>query len=271
MFHRLQQNALKQHRSFTRPGRTENVSLHPSWLRNQLSVQDGLCECKDVSVAPPHFAFPFPRELRRLPTEKCVLHGARVHEFDKSIAESVAVCMWSGVWLDTFATEVLAKVLGAKAAAEEKRRGQSCAEVAEKDRQAPHGESCGASSSFGGEEEGFWLKVMVILHQQGFELFSQAGADVILAHKCVSEAIGFAGACRARPLMRMGVTPAAAAYGFVCLAGKMHWPQDTRANGLASLVHMRAWWGSALRIPPEKRLAVRSLCEKLALEGGFAP
>ena len=281
---RLREITRQQQRAFLRPCRTENVRLHPCWLRNQLSVQEILRGRTDIRIAQPQFAFPLARFLRRLPTNDCVLYGARMQDLGTTTAASVAVCLWSGAWAPSLAAEVLQRVQEMKAAATDAARphGESCGEVVEAERPARHGESCGSSGSSapvartGGEgsasgEDALLIQVVRILHQQGFDLFSQAGADLILAHRCVAAAIGFAIACNAGALANLGFSAPALAYGFVCAGAKAHWPQDTLANGLASLKHLRARWGASLAIPDAQRSRVRFECERVSFVGGFVP
>ena len=113
------------------------------------------------------------------------------------------------------------------------------------------------------------LQVVGILHRQGFEAFSQAGADLVLAHMCVSSAIGFASACDTEPPARLRLSAPTVAYGFLCLAAKMHWPEDTLANGLARRALVRQWWGELLKVPPAHRPIARQWCEASSLMGGM--
>lgn len=279
---RLRQITRKQQQAFSRPPRTDNVRLHPSWLVNQLSVQAMLRGRTDIRIAQPKFAFPLARFLRRLPTNDCVLHGTRMNHLGTATAASFAVCLWSSVWAPALAAEVLQGLQEVKAAATDAARphGESCGKVVQAERPARHGEGSGSSDSSApvartvGEgsasgEDVLLIQVVRILHQQGFDLFSQAGADLILAHQCVAAAIGFASACNVGTLANRGFSATALAYGFACAGAKAHWPQDTLANGLASLKHSFAWWGASLDIPDALRSPVRFHCERASLVGGL--
>ena len=265
---RLREVCQRQEKAWLRPSRPDNPRMHPNWLQNQLAVQDLLSKCGGVRIAPPHAAFAMPRYLRRCPAQECILHGTRLQPVGPATASSFALCVWTDVWVEGLGCEVLRQ-----------------AQAAVTESGASHGESCGAEHATahavasctrgGGEGEAqaegaLLIQVVGILHRQGFEAFSQAGADLVLAHKCVSSAIGFANACETGALASLRLSAATVAYGFLCLAVKMHWPQNTLANGLARRELIWQWCGGGgVNAAPAQRQSARRSCEACSLMGGF--
>ena len=75
---RLLEISQRQEKAWLRPSLPDTPRMHPNWLQNQLAVQEILCKCRDVRIAPPHAAFALPRYLRRGPGEECVPHDTRL-------------------------------------------------------------------------------------------------------------------------------------------------------------------------------------------------
>ena len=232
---RLHRNTRDQQDVWSRLAVPANRRMEPHWLQNQLAVQGFLCGRADVRIAPPKVAFPMPRFLRRVPTTHTTVNGAPVQPVPMATVAASALCLWSGVWDKKLAAQVLEQarvaasqegsVAAAAGAADPESRGGSCGSGAA----VPGGDSRGGSCGSGGAavpgggsrggscgsgqagplqieaaaagEEAF-AETLSMLHQRAFARLAEGGADLVLAHMCVSSAVGFAssgwsGPCRA--------------------------------------------------------------------------
>jgi len=290
---RLEQNTRDQREAWTRDAVPANKRMDSHWLQNQVDVQHILRGRPDVRIAPPRFAFPLPRFLRRLPTACVAINGAAVQPPALATAAASALCLWSGVWKQELAAAVLEQ---AKVAASEEKlaersvgaavgaavpecgsRGGSCASGSAAD---PGGGSRGGSCGPGqagreqleaaaADEEAF-AETLSILHHRAFALLAEGGADLVLAHLCISSAIGFASSCWSAAWSRLHLSAPAMAYGCLCMAAKLHWLKDTGANGLACQAFLWESWGEALQIAIGDRQGVRQRCEAACLVAGFS-
>jgi hypothetical protein len=238
------------------------------WLANQLALQELLVGRSDARLADPAVAFPFPRVLLRCPFDRDTQHGIRVAPVHIATAQSAAVCLWTGVWSPPLSAQILNL-------SQQARRAQS--EVAG---EAGHGASCGApfgasatsSGSLPAPQQAVELLVetLSVLQRGGLAAFQMAGADLVLAHTALASALGLA--CQSMPHGfaggRWGAQPMA--YGFLCLAAKLHWPRVDEANGLGSLAFVWESWGALLQVLPDDRQQVRAWCETVCISGPAA-
>jgi hypothetical protein len=238
------------------------------WLANQLAVQELLVGRRDARLADPAVAFPFPRVLLRCPIERDTQHGIRVFPVHIATAQSAAVCLWTGVWSPTLSAQILSL-------SQQARRAQS-----EAAGEAGHGESCGAPRVAGAASSRsptapqqavqLLVETLSVLQRAGLAAFQLAGADVVLAHMAIASALGLASRSMPRGFARCRWGAQPMAYGFLCLAAKMHWPRVDEANGLGSMAYVWEAWGVLLEVPPDDRQQVRAWCETVCMSGPAA-
>ena len=263
--------------AWERDSHAGNPRYTREWLQHQLATVKVLRGRVDARMAPPHVAYPMPRALRKCPERPATMWGMRVSPVGSATAQSAAVCLWSSVWPDELAGEVLrlAQAAVAREAATPRRKahGASCGE-GRSGGPASSSSAGGAAAAGATEAEAAeaavaakMLDTVSNIEKHGMAALSLAGADLVLAHRCLGDAIGFASNSPRAVFSDARFGGPALAYGFLCLAARMHWPADTTANGLAREEYLWTAWAALFGLATAMRQPARHWCSTQGLSG----